>query len=444
MKKSKKPELPASNNDQEDINFGRELAAMNLEVLLYRSKKINEGNNGIINILMLEDMDQEMINFLETLSPGFSKRESVAVKLIKIYSQGVGKHEYEMQSAAYDAMLASETAELPYAKIPKPLFYKEVEIASPELKQKLIAEGLQSVGDKIEVLIMDLLPGEDLATHIHRQVVKIAKDNPKFQGIQHLLDKEVQDMSLAELQSAVGVIVGQSKPGGNHRDADMNQFENLIVKTENSKKTITFLKKNGYVLNKEWLNKIENTVNTLHDKGIFHRDLHERNVMVNPDNNEVYILDFGTSIKINPASSEDVYEDLSGRKPDDMNIVTLWKELTTTDEEDQQNKLNKFNDELNRLALRITNKDTGINIRLYQSLTSSTPLNTTVEQLTSGLTNDRGDTYWKIKLTLVKLAAKEDFSAAIKCLDLMANDANTGIPASKMISMLRSILDKRV
>jgi hypothetical protein len=432
-----------SGRTEKKLEFGKEVAAVNLELILFNSTKINEGNNGIIKSIRVEDMGEAMISYLESLHPGFSKREDVAVKLIKIYSHGVGRHEFEMQQTSYDIMEKNSSSNLPLAKIPKPLFYAELTIASPILKEKLLADGLSNFDDKVEILIMDMIPGEDLATHLYRRVVKIVEDSPKYKNKSHLLDKPTDQMSISELHRIVGEVVGYSQPGGKHRSDEMNQFEAQMVKTDNVKKLISFLKNNDFTLKKEWLDKIENTIRALHQGGVFHRDLHERNVMLDPEHDDVYLLDFGSTIKINPSSSEDVYEDdINGRRPNDLSIISAWKEITTTKSEDMSLEIIKLGKELDSFAARIISRDKSIQTKIESEVAGGKQIDEVVDQKTAELTKDIGDTHWKIKLALIKLTARNNRQLAEAYLRRMEEDPLISLPYKKMISSLKTIINQ--
>ncbi|MCK9351518.1 MAG: phosphotransferase [Candidatus Paceibacterota bacterium] len=69
-------------------------------------------------------------------------------------------------------------------------------------------------------------------------------------------------------------------------------------------------------------------VQKMHEKGIFHRDLHFENIMIDAITGKPFIIDFGDSIKMPENSQDDPYEvrdryskSVTGRKQDDFECI---------------------------------------------------------------------------------------------------------------------------
>ena len=271
----------------------------------------------------------------------------------------MGKREYEAQKKAFDIINAQEDKSN-LASIPEPLFYSDMTIKDPLAIEKLKQEGMGNFDNKIEIIIMDLIPGEDLATFLYRSVLSVAKEKPETQKIISQSNLEIDKLSINDLIAEVSRVLDFRRAGGQHRDEAERLFEEDKVKRENAKKIATFLKRNNAIINSRWLEKIENTVNILHKNNFYHRDLHERNVMISPDGEIVSILDFGSS-KLVPQGQEDVVYDSTGsRRPDDLMIVKMWESNTTTQKEDRDMELETFVDELKNLKNKLEKRSNPI------------------------------------------------------------------------------------
>lgn len=441
MSKIDKPPVPsvARRSEQKDP---KELVGAVIEYMLLDAEKINEGNNGIIKIMDVRQLPRELIEYLNDINPNFfSERNQIAIKILKIYSEGVGRHEYEMQRQSYEAVTKKIKDAIPLAMIPEPLFYKELTIQSEDVKRRLREEGLQQFDNKIEIIIMDLLPGEDMATYLYRQVVKIAEQDPEL--AKELLHRgaKAEEMNLGELQSTVHRILDFRKPGGKHRTDHDNEVEEEAVKRDNADKLIGFLKKRGFTINKEWIEKINNTISILHQSGIYHRDLHERNVMIDEKNNEIYILDFGSARSFHAEQGEDVYEEVDGRRPNDLSVVKTWGQLITSKEDDSRIALDKISADLDRLINKMLAKEPDMLKKIHESLAANhTSLDKLITEAATSFTSAHGDTYWRIKAALAKELAKEHRQIALDYVAEQINDKTLPPFAANLFRKLDSLL----
>lgn len=289
------------------------------------AKKINEGNNGVIFEVRTDLMETGLKKFLA--EKGIEISENQVLKMLKIYRPGYGKREFEIQQAAYQALNASEDV----AKIPRPIFFIDLQLDKATL-DFLNNSGLHFPEGRAELLLMDLVPGADLATLFYRQALKEAQPEnyPDLDSVSVL--------SFNTLQTELIETLGFKKPGGRGSTESEKAFEARKVDNENAEKLFDFLRKKGFLLPPSVLVKLEKTLRSLHNRGIFHRDLHERNIMISGDLNdeetlEVYLLDFGSAKIVKTGQESGVYEEAEMVYSDDNSILNRLRPLTTSIQE---------------------------------------------------------------------------------------------------------------
>ena len=300
------------------------------ENLLLKSKKINEGKNGIINLIETGDLPPDVD----------SENKQLALKILKIYTNGKGKREFEMQKAAFD--IINNEQELPVAKIPKPIMYKELRIQSEELRQKLTTEGIEKSNDKIELLLMDLMPGEDLSDYLFRETVKVAQAIPLLKQ-KLTINKDASEMDIKELEQEIKIL-----------------FDGKIT-LENSTDLLDFLGLHGHDLPDEWLKKIENTINLLNKNNIFHNDLHERNTRIN-FGKDIYIFDFGGAGDL-AASDKQIFNEKGNRVSPDFEFINkLKKQNNKKNNKARLDESSFFTTELAAIKSKIINHEKWIEL----------------------------------------------------------------------------------
>jgi serine/threonine protein kinase len=281
-----------------------------VNAVIENGSKVNEGNNGII--LKIE-MDEVSEGFQSALSKqGLDIYEDQAVKMLKMYDKGTGKREIEMQRKAKNIIEEATNSDV-CAKIPQPNLYQDVNL-TPEEKESIEKRTDYSIiGNKAEFILMDFVGGEDLYTHI---VKEVARCHNKTRDIADVVDEE----PFSEVEKRVQQALNYKVPGGKSRNAAEREFEKQKVFKDNAEKLYNFLKKKGVRVQEEVLTQVDATIEALHDAGYIHRDLHERNIMVkgNPfENNEIesFIIDFAemTEIEGDKVAVDD-YRDSEGNR----------------------------------------------------------------------------------------------------------------------------------
>lgn len=303
-----------------------------LERLISNSELINSGNNGLIYKIDLDYLEEAAQNGelmkklkIDTASSGENgktKKGSKVMKILKVYKEGMGHHEYTMQKRAYDVVSgASNKKEL--AQIPKPISFKKLNI-SKETQEALNQKGASLADDKAEIILMDYIEAEDLATIIYQWVI----DNHPNQELNPGLHRSIEEM-----QQTVALLLGFERPGGKGADEGGRNLEERKVYAANADKLYRFLQKSGFKMDSSIVSQVKNTLDLLHRNGIYHNDPHERNIMIKGaynktntadgrENPQAYIVDFGSTAN----------EKTEGRV-DDGYLINRLAELTDSPEE---------------------------------------------------------------------------------------------------------------
>lgn len=306
-------------------------AAIN-EILEYRAKKINEGRNGII--FRLEGIAEEVSKKLA--SAGYMVSNEQIAKILKISKKGAGEHEYRMQQKALD-IVDSLDDKNGYAQVPMLHGYCELPV-TVEVKEKLETFGFDSSNKRADIIFMDYIEGEDIATGLYREVIKRHPRTVHLKDVANQLDFE-------DLQKEVSHALGFTIPGGKARDENERMIEQYRIMQMNMERLVAFLKRSGFQLNPAIPKQIAKTIELFHKKGLCLRDAHHRNFLVTGNleagkNGEelpcqVYAIDFGSAVEFDGRYSEDAYiDEVSGaRFPNDETIVAQLKQFMSASSE---------------------------------------------------------------------------------------------------------------
>ena len=176
----------------------------------------------------------------------------IAMKMLKVYTTGASDHELRMHQKAV-SVLGDKAGNPEYASIPRVYFAHRAHFTEAE-RQELGSHGYR-VGSTVDVILMDFVEGRDLKELLAEQVMQ-RSEGARPQEIQKTTDV----------------------------DSDFRYV---------------FLKKRGFTVHPVVADQLERTVRLLHAAGLYHRDLHEANVMIDGDPSSpdcrVHIIDFGSA-----------------------------------------------------------------------------------------------------------------------------------------------------
>lgn len=270
-------------------NFDAQIESLILEY----AQKINEGKNGVIFRLDIKSVPKKVLEELKDqgLDLTDGDQEKAVAKVFKIFDPAAAEHEIEMQRKVYSITENADPAK--YAKVPRPWFVRSVSIEDPQVVAKLQQGGILQRGgsfkgvkgpeNKISIFMMDLIEGDDVATHLYKWILK----NKNFD------EDEINNMNFYDLQTMVQTQLGFQRGSG----AGSEQ-EDFQVANKNSKKLFAFLTQKGFKINPQVAAQIRNTIGLWRRKGFYHNDLHLRNIMVSGDIEKgdavTSMIDFGT------------------------------------------------------------------------------------------------------------------------------------------------------
>jgi tRNA A-37 threonylcarbamoyl transferase component Bud32 len=178
--------------------------------------------------------------------------DTVAMKMLKVSEPGLADHEVSMQQTAWN-ILRDVSTNPKYASVARVYFSHTAHFGQAD-QQHLTELGFK-VGSIADVISMDFIEGRDLREILAEQVMQRSEGAQPYQ-IQRTTD-----------------------PDSDYR------YE--------------FLKKRGFSVHPSIADRIERTMKALHEGGLYHRDLHEGNIMISgdPTSSEcgVHIIDFGAA-----------------------------------------------------------------------------------------------------------------------------------------------------
>lgn len=286
------PEHPQSETESEHVAFSveaepRRSNGLEFDRFLLEHAPVNSGTKALIFKVEAEEIPEEV---REKYSQIGSKNSNAALKVLKVYSRGKGQAEFDAQTRAYQMVEEARRKGQDVALVPTPLEWQEVRIED-ETKEVLNNEGGQLHSNEAELLVMDFVEGEDLATVFYKWIVEHAPVDK-----QHIV-QNVSPHNFEDLQRAVAEILDFIKPGGRSFNEAARAGEEKRATNMNAEKTYRFLRKTGFRINPKIITQIKNTFRVFKENSFYHNDDHERNFMVTGDYSgngeaQAYVVDF--------------------------------------------------------------------------------------------------------------------------------------------------------
>ena len=317
--------------------------------------KANEGHNGIILELDLGRFSaKEKREFCDYFQIPFGEDEEIAIKMLKIYRAGEAEKEFTAQERAARAINDQESLRNKVS-IPECYFGGEMTIASETLKKKFEANGINIKSERLGMIMMDFIKGEDLGVFCYKKFIKIKfNEYRKIVGIDkgreikpeeydlYLNGKSVDDLVLI-CHQILGI-----KAKYPYSD---NSIEAQRERNDIANKILTPIENQG-LFDKQKVADLREAITVMHNKGVVHRDLHPRNIILT-EGGELAIVDFGSAVLVDDyktADLESLYQAVGGEiMQKDESILVFLTKLAVTPEE-----LTEKKSELNLdLALRV-------------------------------------------------------------------------------------------
>lgn len=269
-----------------------------------KGRVVGEGGKGVV----LEVTFDQAGSTRKQENEGDFSEDSKAVKLLKVYTEGVGRREYELQNKIAD--LVNQSNKTPCALIPRGYHYEDTSLTEDQKKGLEQRTGHRFHKDSAELFMMDYIDADELYERLMKEVVWRAHSDISKEKVAKLSKQEIEKRA----ERAVGFQKKATNSEGlNQRSQD--EFQRLVTKMYD------FLKKKGVEIKGEITEQIENTTTIFSDNDLQHNDLHERNIMIDgplfndsPGDNEsstqVYIIDFGEMTEKGNENSSSMKDDV--------------------------------------------------------------------------------------------------------------------------------------
>lgn len=309
-----------------------------LAELLRDNPVVNEGREGYIIKVDRDDLSEEQVKELTEADVTFTPETNV--KVLKVYSPGKGRRDFEITRQAQEALASRANA----AQAPRALTYGETHVTS-EIREKI--PNVSTAAERVEAVIMEYVPGKDFAISLYYELAKLlaTEEAGKIARMHGVSVEELTEQDLAHTESPeallqggvfaleryVGEKLGFVAPAGIDKENEAYRMQRAM--SENIDKMKRFMERKHVRINQAIFEKVENAVKALHAIGIHHNDLHERNIVVDgpvlvsanaqDQDMPVYIIDFGISSSRTHAIEEVTYgQDIIFS--DDLAIVNRW------------------------------------------------------------------------------------------------------------------------
>jgi serine/threonine protein kinase len=174
-----------------------------------------------------------------------------------------------------------------------PYFEKNQEI------KELLERDVEIIEDLLENMATKLGEGRTANAHFldsnARFCLKILKKPGEMPGVPFYNSLEIEMGFLNELQELDSKVrVPKPYLAGDYKG---NKF--LIMETLNAHSIADILQGKGHLPENfnvaDFYENLKSFVAKMHDRNVYHRDLHEGNIMINPETAEIYVIDFGAS-----------------------------------------------------------------------------------------------------------------------------------------------------
>ncbi|OGY92231.1 MAG: hypothetical protein A3B31_02485 [Candidatus Komeilibacteria bacterium RIFCSPLOWO2_01_FULL_53_11] len=261
--------------------------AQGLESAVIKGEIAGEGKHGIVLRISKEDIPETAIELLD--GEGVKLSDPSASKVIKIYQHGVGREEFEAQSRAYEALSEVENPD-DYLRVPRPFGFRDTPVTQNTIESlRRRSKRFVALVDRAEFIFMEFIEGQELLERLYDFV--LTNENYPEQLLWGLPFEGKEELVTTKL-------VKFFNPGGKSSVQGERNYEKTRVENDNADRLAKYLVQYkdmpDFPLSAEFLEKLDRTVKYLHDNGIYHGDLHERNIMVDKDGIG-FIIDFGRS-----------------------------------------------------------------------------------------------------------------------------------------------------
>lgn len=216
----------------------------------------------------------------------------LSVKALKVFNLQKAKKEFEaLQEARRIILEKMDSSDAPIFHIPKAIGFDEIDV-DEETERFLNANGASITDGKVGTITMDWIEGKNLAVTLYEELLKRSLDT---EGM------------------------------------DPNQFRDI----RDFGKLLRALEKTGFVLPMEIFIQLKNGVKALHEKNLYHNDIHLGNLILKDGSlkdPQLYAIDFADATHERKAIEETEEENYLS----DENIIRSLEPLTKTPKKKQE------------------------------------------------------------------------------------------------------------
>ncbi len=178
--------------------------------------------------------------------------------------------EMRLQTDAFDLLQKEEKSGTPMAKIPQPVAYLKTDAGG-------------------EYLAMERVHGKTLYRIL---LERLAEQMPETLFLPGMRREDIPGLSDEDMER----MVVWDYLNAQHRTS--KELYSLILKR---------LERDPF-LSADVFEKVRNAIGALNTAGFFHRDLHEKNIMLTDDLSDAYLIDFGSSSHGEHSSAQEAFE----------------------------------------------------------------------------------------------------------------------------------------
>lgn len=285
----------------------RKLEVALLDALVY-GQRINEGMNGVIFRVDLENLPKEDVAI--ALDAGiFGERDAVsAIKVLKVYRENAASNEYKNHRLVEGVLRDASRRGLRVASVPELYALHTIHLSSEKVRHayRVLTE-MPDLSEYVSCIGMEFIEGEDLGSYLWRQygralIRRCAQLD--LLGIEAMADTLKALERPSDYHRVRGLVDGIQKwlvalPEAKHLVLEAaplprNDAERIKVfqaSQRNMRRMISVLKGEGFAIDRSIYEVIRTTIQVCRDAGIALLDCHERNIMITP-RNEVVFIDF--------------------------------------------------------------------------------------------------------------------------------------------------------
>ena len=411
---------------EEDLKFFEAY----LKTLIMQAKIVNEGNAGVIATIKIGQVPGFLMDNFNFESG--QEKNDLAMKMFKICNPGKADQEVLAHSRANEILGSSDSL-----KVPKLYYHGRLPIRGKEteLNNYLINNGIDISGGEFDIIIMDYILGKDFSSYLLDKSLSFIDEKDLLPDTADVKSRlaENEQVKFNELYDVMALQLNFSS------DENGSFQERMAAEKENEAKIVSFLRAKGFVIDKEKFNGLKTGVKKLNDNGLYHRDLHARNIMVSMDEKgeikDYYLIDFGEAI--DDPKNENPYQDGDKIYRNDNSFFASYELLTEADDglsKQEKNWIRRQESLTKRILSRIESDANWLALKEVAVSEMAKPLESLAKKIGSI------DNLWEFKVALLYELGKKRPEAVSEFID--ENKSKAPLSVANDLLQIKKILKK--